>query len=352
MAASGRPGIRDCAQLTMDDKRMDKSRPDPGQNASARPNYQLIDGRVVDLNARTQPLNAQRESTGVLTPQNAQSKFFSAIKLMRLDRPVGILLLLMPTLAALWLAAGGIPPLTTTIIFVLGVVLTRSAGCVINDYADRWLDRSVERTQNRVLVTGALSGRTALILFAALMLAAFALVLGTNATTVWLSALALLIATVYPYCKRHTYYPQAVLGVAFSMGIPMAYTALDKTPDAIAWLLFVGNCLWTLAYDTLYAMVDRDDDILVGSKSTAILFGELDIVAVAILHASALMSFALIGTRAALNWPFFAALGICAVLAAVQIRLAMRRERAAYFQAFKLNQWLGIVFFAGVWVGL
>ncbi len=331
---------------------MDKPKPDSVQNASARPNYQLIDGRVVDLNARTKTLSPQRETSSLLPQQNVQSNVVSVIKLMRLDRPVGILLLLMPTLAALWLAAGGIPPWTTTTIFVLGVVLTRSAGCVINDYADRWLDRSVERTRNRVLVTGQLSGRTALILFAALMLTAFALVLCTNSTTVWLSVLALLIATVYPYCKRHTYYPQAVLGVAFSMGIPMAYTALDKTPDAVAWLLFVGNCLWTLAYDTLYAMVDRDDDILVGSKSTAILFGELDIVAVAILHASALLSFALIGSRAALNWPFYAGLGICAVLAAMQIKLAMRRERSAYFQAFKLNQWLGMLFFAGIWAGL
>jgi len=331
---------------------MDKTKPNPARTSGARPNYQLIDGRVVDLNAATKTPSPHSGETGVLTNQLHQSKLVSAFKLMRLDRPVGILLLLMPTLAALWLAAGGIPPLTTSIIFVLGVVLTRSAGCVINDYADRWLDRSVERTQNRVLVTGALSGRTALILFAALMLAAFALVLGTNSTTVWLSVLALMIATVYPYCKRHTYYPQVVLGVAFSMGIPMAYTALDKTPDAIAWLLFFGNCLWTLAYDTLYAMVDRDDDILAGSKSTAILFGELDIVAVAVLHASALISFALIGPRAELHWPYYAALGICAGIAALQIKLAMKREKAAYFQAFKSNQWLGIAFFAGIWAGL
>ena len=235
---------------------------------------------------------------------------------------------------------------------MLGVVLTRSAGCVINDYADRWLDRSVERTKNRVLVSGALRARTALILFAVLMLAAFALVLQTNATTIWLSLLALVIATIYPYCKRHTYYPQVVLGIAFSMGIPMAYTALGKTPDATAWLLFCGNCLWTLAYDTLYAMVDRDDDILAGSKSTAILFGELDIAAVAILHASAVLSFALIGPRAELQWAFYAALGICAMLIAWQITLALKREKSAYFQAFKLNQWLGMALFGGVFLGL
>ena len=318
-----------------------KIKPEALSAGSTRPNYQLVDGRVIDVNSAVTRLALAQPSA-----------FLSALKLMRLDRPVGILLLLMPTLAALWLAAKGTPPITITTIFVLGVVLTRSAGCVINDYADRWLDHSVERTQHRVLVSGALSGRTALILFAALMLAAFVLVLGTNATTVWLSVLALVIATIYPYCKRHTYYPQMVLGVAFSMGIPMAYTALGLTPDASAWLLFCGNCLWTLAYDTLYAMVDRDDDILAGSKSTAILFGELDIVAVAVLHISALLSFSLIGTRAELHWPYFAALGICAVLMALQIKLALKREKAAYFQAFKLNQWLGMALFVGILAGL
>ena len=346
MAASWRPSVRDGARLTM------RQNTDGDANKKlTQPNYQLVDGRVVDVNVYGKNQSSPSKDAAS-SGQNLQANVVSALKLMRLDRPVGILLLLMPTLAALWLAAKGKPPFGIATIFVLGVVLTRSAGCVINDYADRWLDRSVERTQNRVLVSGALSGRTALILFAALMLAAFALVLGTNSTTVWLSVLALVIATIYPYCKRHTYYPQVVLGVAFSMGIPMAYTALGKTPDAIAWLLFCGNCLWTLAYDTLYAMVDRDDDILAGSKSTAILFGELDIVAVAVLHASALLSFALIGPRAELHWPYFAALSVCAALAALQIKLAMSREKTAYFQAFKLNQWLGIAFFIGIFAGL
>lgn len=318
-----------------------KSKANQQAPGSVRPNYQLIEGRIVDVNLTAKDQNSAQ-----------QHAVLSALKLMRLDRPVGILLLLMPTLAALWLAAKGMPPLPILAIFVLGVVLTRSAGCVINDYADRWLDRSVERTQNRVLVSGALRGRTALILFAVLMLAAFALVLQTNATTIWLSVMALVIATIYPYCKRHTYYPQVVLGIAFSMGIPMAYTALAKTPDASAWLLFCGNCLWTLAYDTLYAMVDRDDDILAGSKSTAILFGDLDIAAVAILLTSAIFSFALIGPRAELQWPFYAALGICAMLAALQITLALKRDKSAYFQAFKLNQWLGMALFGGVFLGL
>ena len=346
MATSRRSSVRHGARLTMDrEPKLGNAKPNTGVNVGARPNhqpnYQLIDGRVVDIN-----LIAKSHGTA------QQNAVLSALKLMRLDRPVGILLLLMPTLAALWLAAEGTPPLAIIVIFVLGVVLTRSGGCVINDYADRWLDRSVERTQQRVLVSGALSGRTALILFAVLMLAAFALVLATNATTIWLSVLALVIATIYPYCKRHTYYPQVILGVAFSMGILMAYTALGKTPDAIAWLLFCGNCLWTLAYDTLYAMVDRDDDILAGSKSTAILFGDLDIAAVAILHVSAILSFALIGPRAELQWPYYAALGVCAALAGLQIKLALKRDKAAYFQAFKLNQWLGMALFVGVCLGL
>jgi 4-hydroxybenzoate polyprenyltransferase len=232
------------------------------------------------------------------------------------------------------------------------VVLTRSAGCVINDYADRWLDAHVARTKTRPLASGKLSGGVALALFTGLMLLAFLLELLTNRNTVYLSIVALLIATIYPYCKRYTYYPQMVLGIAFSMGIPMAFTALDKTPDAVAWLLFCGNCLWTLAYDTLYAMVDREDDLKVGAKSTAILFGELDIIAVAILHGLALLAFVLMGLRAELHWPFFAALVVVLLLIAWQIRLAMTRNTAAYFQAFRANQWLGLALFAGVWAGL
>jgi 4-hydroxybenzoate polyprenyltransferase len=308
-----------------------------------RPNYQVITGpngpQVVDLN---------RASPATERP----SMLKSIVQLMRLDRPVGILLLLWPTLSALWLAARGMPNSLILFVFIAGVVLTRSAGCVINDYADRWLDAHVARTKTRPLASGKLSGGVALTLFAALMLLAFLLELFTNRNTVYLSIVALLIATIYPYCKRYTYYPQMVLGIAFSMGIPMAFTALDKTPDAVAWLLFCGNCLWTLAYDTLYAMVDREDDLKAGAKSTAILFGELDIIAVAILHGFALLAFVLMGLRAELHWPFFAALVLVLLLIAWQIRLAMTRNTAAYFQAFRANQWLGLALFAGVWGGL
>jgi 4-hydroxybenzoate polyprenyltransferase len=329
MAASRRTSVRLGARLN--------------SVAEQRPNYQVIVGpngpQVVDVN------NAAPISQ---TP----SMLKSIIQLMRLDRPVGILLLLWPTLCALWLAARGIPNTLILLIFIAGVGLTRSAGCVINDYADRWLDGQVARTKNRPLASGKLSGSVALALFAGLMVLAFLLELLTNRNTVYLSIVALLIATIYPYCKRYTYYPQMVLGVAFSMGIPMAFTALDKTPDAVAWLLFCGNCLWTLAYDTLYAMVDREDDLTAGAKSTAILFGELDIIAVAILHGCALLAFTLMGFRAELHWPFFAALAVVLLLMSWQIRLAMTRQTAAYFQAFRANQWLGLALFAGVWAGL
>lgn len=269
-------------------------------------------------------------------------------RLMRLDRPIGIFLLLWPTLAGLWLAAGGVPPVKLLVIFTLGVVLTRSAGCVINDYADRWLDGSVARTANRPLATGEISGSQALVLFVALMLAAFFLVLFTNQITIALSLLALLIAVGYPYAKRHTYYPQVILGLAFSMGIPMAYTALERVPDAAAWLLCCANIFWILVYDTLYAMVDRDDDIAAGAKSTAILFGELDLIAIGILQLLAWLSFALVGLRAELSWPYWLALGVIAGLFAYQLLISRKRDPAGCFTAFLHNQWVGAALFGGV----
>jgi 4-hydroxybenzoate polyprenyltransferase len=287
-------------------------------------------------------------SAGAATPSQAQHSFWPYVELMRLNRPVGILLLLWPTLAALWLAAGGVPSLPLLVIFSLGVVLTRSAGCVINDYADQWLDASVERTHTRVLARGALTGKQALILFAALMLSAFALVLLCNRTTVYLSVLALLIAVLYPYCKRHTYYAQVVLGLAFSMGIPMAYTALGKPLDAVAGLLLIGNLLWTIAYDTLYAMVDREDDVRAGAKSTAILFGELDIVIIAILQSLCIISWSLLAYRANLGWPAYLGIGLGAACFCFQIKLARTRIRSAYFKGFLLNQWVGLALFAGL----
>jgi 4-hydroxybenzoate polyprenyltransferase len=233
-------------------------------------------------------------------------------RLIRGDRPIGTLLLLWPTWWALWLAAGGVPPLGTLLIFTLGVWLTRSAGCVINDYADRWLDPQVERTRARPLVTGAVSGREALLLFAAMMLVAFGLVLLTNRLTVWLSVAGLFLAASYPYLKRYTYLPQVYLGVAFGWGIPMAFAAVQGTLPPLAWLLFLANVLWATAYDTWYAMVDREDDLRAGAKSTAILFGEADLIAQGVLYAMFLAALLLVGQRAALGVYYHAAVAAAA----------------------------------------
>ncbi|HET6396914.1 MAG TPA: 4-hydroxybenzoate octaprenyltransferase [Pseudoxanthomonas sp.] len=269
-------------------------------------------------------------------------------KLVRGDRPIGVLLLLWPTWWALWLAAGGAPPLWTLFVFTAGVWLTRSAGCVINDYADRWLDPQVERTRGRPLATGAVSGREALAVFAVLMLVAFALVLTLNRLTVWLSFAGLFLAATYPYLKRYTYLPQVYLGMAFGWGIPMAFAAVQGTVPALAWLLYCANILWATAYDTWYAMVDRDDDLRAGSKSTAILFGDLDLVAQGVLYALAFLALALAGRQAQLGMAYWAGLGVAALLVAWEFWIARRRERGPCFRAFLHNNWVGAAVFAGI----
>ena len=218
--------------------------------------------------------------------------------LVRGDRPIGWLLLLWPTWWALWLAAEGRPPLWPWFVFSAGVWLTRSAGCVINDYADRWLDPQVERTKGRPLATGAVSGREALAVFAVLMLVAFALVLTLNRLTVLLSVVGVFLAASYPYLKRYTYLPQVYLGMAFGWGIPMAFAALTGSVPTLAWVLYVANIFWATAYDTWYAMVDREDDLRMGAKSTAILFGELDLLAIGVLYALMFGALALVGWQA------------------------------------------------------
>lgn len=268
--------------------------------------------------------------------------------LVRGDRPIGWLLLLWPTWWALWIAAGGVPPAWTLLVFTAGVWLTRSAGCVVNDYADRWLDGQVERTRDRPLATGAVSGREALAVFAVLMLLAFALVLTTNRLTVLLSGVGLLLAATYPYLKRHTYLPQVYLGMAFGWGIPMAFAAVQGAVPPVAWLLYGANIFWATAYDTWYAMVDRDDDIRAGSKSTAILFGELDLVAQAVLFSLALVALVLVGRQAGLGLPYGAGLVVAAGLVALQFRQAWYRDRAACFAAFRQNHWVGMAVFAGI----
>lgn len=273
-------------------------------------------------------------------------------RLVRGDRPIGTLLLLWPTWWALWLAAEGFPPWHLLLIFTLGVWLTRSAGCVINDYADRWLDPQVERTRARPLASGELSGKQALATFAVLMLVAFGLVLLTNRLTVYLSVIGVFLAASYPYLKRYTYLPQVYLGIAFGWGIPMAFAAVQDTVPPLAWLLFCANVLWATGYDTWYAMVDRDDDIRAGAKSTAILFGDADLMAQGVIYAGFFLALVLVGDRAQLGTPYLVALGVALALVAWQFWIARKRERTACFRAFLHNNWVGASVFAGIVAGL
>jgi 4-hydroxybenzoate polyprenyltransferase len=269
-------------------------------------------------------------------------------QLVRGGRPIGWLLLLWPTWWGLWLAAEGLPPLWTLFVFSAGVWLTRSAGCVINDYADRWLDPHVERTKDRPLATGAVRGREALALFAVLMLVAFALVLTLNRLTVYLSFVGVLLAASYPYLKRYTYLPQVYLGLAFGWGIPMAFAAVRGEVPALAWLLYVANILWSTAYDTWYAMVDREDDLRMGSKSTAILFGELDLVAQGVLYALFFLALVLVGQRAELGLYWWVGVALALTLVVYEFVIARGRDRNACFKAFLHNHWVGAAVFAGL----
>lgn len=273
-------------------------------------------------------------------------------RLVRGDRPIGVLLLLWPTWWALWLAAGGVPPWHLLLIFTAGVWLTRSAGCAVNDYADRWLDPQVERTRARPLAAGQASGREALAVFAVLMLVAFGLVLLTNRLTVLLSLAAVVLAASYPYLKRYTYLPQVYLGVAFGWAIPMAFAAVQGTVPALGWLLFLANVLWATGYDTWYAMVDREDDLRAGARSTAILFGEADLIAQSVIYTGFLAALLLLGRRAGLGLPYFGALALAAGLIAWQFWRARRRDRAGCFAAFLHNNWVGLAVFVGLALGL
>ena len=269
-------------------------------------------------------------------------------RLVRGDRPIGWLLLLWPTWWGLWLAAKGMPPLWTLVVFSLGVWLTRSAGCVINDYADRWLDGAVERTRQRPLVSGAVSGREALAVFAVLMLVAFALVLTMNRLTIYMSAVGVVLAASYPYLKRHTYLPQVYLGMAFGWGIPMAFAAITGKVPALAWVLYLANIFWATAYDTWYAMVDRDDDLRMGAKSTAILFGDTDLIGLAVLYACMLFALFLVGRQAGLGVWYWASLAAATALIAYEFLIARGRSRDACFRAFLHNHWVGATVFAGI----
>ncbi|MDJ0657230.1 MAG: 4-hydroxybenzoate octaprenyltransferase [Xanthomonadales bacterium] len=270
------------------------------------------------------------------------------IRLVRLDRPVGTYLVLWPTLWALWIAAGGVPRIDVLIIFVLGVIVMRMAGCVINDYADREFDGQVRRTRARPLATGEIHPSEALAVFLVLMMAALALVMLTNRLTVYYAVGGAVLAAVYPFMKRFTHLPQIVLGMAFAWAIPMAYTAQTGAVNPTTWLLFIATLLLTVAYDTMYAMVDRADDLKVGIKSTAILFGDMDRVAIAMMQGLMVFTLLLLGQREEFGLWYF--LGVLAVAGffLYQQWLIRSRERDACFRAFMNNQWLGLVFFLAI----
>lgn len=267
---------------------------------------------------------------------------------MRLDRPIGILLLLWPTLWGLWLAATGRPDLWVTIVFVAGVVLMRSAGCVINDYADRNIDPHVARTQNRPIASGQVSPKAALAVFAGLCLIALGLVLSLNWLTIGLSVIAAFLAASYPFMKRFTHLPQAYLGAAFGWAVPMAFAAQTGSVPAVAWLLFAITLIWAIIYDTPYAMVDREDDLKIGVKSTAILFAQHDRFIIAILQWLMLVGLVVLGIWQTLAWPFWGSVVITAGLFAYQQWLLRHREPEACFAAFLHNNWVGLTVFIGI----
>lgn len=269
-------------------------------------------------------------------------------QLTRMNRPIGILLLLWPTLTALWIAAGGLPELKILLIFIAGVVLMRAAGCAINDYADRNIDGQVWRTANRPLATGVLTAKLAILTFVTLTLTAFFLVLQLNTFTIVLSGVAAMLAAIYPFMKRFTYLPQLVLGMAFGWAVPMAFAAQINALPAIVWWLFIANIIWTTLYDTFYAMADREDDLTAGVKSTAILFGKNDLVIQALLQLSYLLIMLLIGLKLQLSIVFYLGLVIAAALFIYQLQLSKHRERNACLQAFLNNNWVGAVVFFSI----
>ncbi len=280
------------------------------------------------------------------------NKFFSSIKpylqLTRLDRPIGILLLLWPTLMALWIAAEGVPDFKLLLVFTLGVILMRSAGCAINDFADRAVDGVVWRTENRPLATGILKPWQAVATFVGLALLAFLLVLQLNQLTLNLSLVAVLLAFVYPFMKRYTYLPQLVLGMAFGWAIPMAFAAQTGSVPLMAWLLFIANIIWTTIYDTFYAMADRDDDLKIGIKSTAILFAEDDRLIQGVVQSLLLLVWFLIGQQLALSLVFYLGLLAVAGLFVYQQYLVRHRTPRACLQAFLNNNYVGAVLFMAV----
>ncbi len=269
-------------------------------------------------------------------------------QLTRLDKPIGIFLLLWPTLIALWIAAEGWPDPLVLLVFVLGVILMRSAGCAINDYADRHIDGKVTRTKQRPLASGKITEKETLLVFACLSLTAFILVLLMNELTIWMSLGGIILAASYPFMKRYHYLPQVHLGAAFGWSVPMAYAAQANEVTTVTWLIFLATILWTTAYDTMYAMVDYDDDIKIGVKSTAILFGNQDKLIIGLIQVLLIFNLILIGHRAELSGFYYLGLAAASVFAIYQQFLIKDRQRERCFQAFLNNNWFGMVVFIGV----
>jgi len=276
------------------------------------------------------------------------SKLSLYIQLVRLDKPIGIVLLLWPTLIALWMASGGVPEPALLGIFTLGTVLMRSAGCAINDYADRDIDKHVQRTAERPLTSGRIKSWEALAVAGVLALLAFLLILPLNALTRQLSVAAVIIAATYPYFKRFFAIPQAYLGIAFGFGIPMAFAAVQNTVPQLAWWLLLANVFWAIAYDTEYAMVDRDDDLKIGIRTSAITFGRFDVAAIMLCYGASLAIVLVCGWVIGLRYWFAGGIVVAAGIALYHYQLIRGRDRMGCFHAFRHNNWLGAALFAGV----
>lgn len=274
------------------------------------------------------------------------------VRLMRIDKPIGTLLLLWPTLWALWVAAGGLPPLHILVIFVIGTFLMRSAGCVINDYADRDIDGHVERTLDRPLATGRVRAGEALWLAAGLSAVAFLLVLPLGSLVIWLSIPALFLAGSYPFTKRFFALPQAYLGLAFGFSIPMGFAAVLGEVPALAWVMLLANTFWTIAYDTEYAMVDRPDDLRLGIRTAAITFGRYDVAAVMLCYGAAVVLLGVVGGMIGAGFVYYLSLAAASVIAGYHYTLIRGRARAGCFKAFRHNNWFGAVVFAGIFFDL
>lgn len=277
-------------------------------------------------------------------------KFKQYLLLIRLNRPIGIFLLLWPTLWGLWIASEGFPNTKILVVFLFGVFLMRSAGCILNDIIDKDFDKFVARTQNRPLASDKLSSIEAFIVAISLIFIAFLLVLTTNTLTVQLSFVAIILAGTYPFLKRHTYLPQFFLGLTFGWSIPMAFAATTNSIPKIAWLLLIANILWTVVYDTIYAMIDREDDLKIGIKSTAILFDDADIFIIGLIQSLVLIALIVIGQQASLNTIYYFSLIIGGCLFLYQLYLIRNRDPKKCMQAFLNNNWFGLVVFIGLFI--